>query len=256
MDTELTAGTVDTSTGAPAEPAPVADQVEGESPEATAGTVDLDAVLKKREAEIRAEYEDKGGHLAKLRSKYDTQISQLKRELEQRRSNVAQEALQLMGKDPVKAAEMLAGLVQEQAQESMAASAAEQMGSWQRRIMEELGFDLDGDDEAAELALKWNRELVKDPGASWDFQQDVARRAREREAEARKKAEKELASLKDGLQGVVQAEITKILASSGIVPDPGTDGSPQAPQDWRKKSTGQLVTDGLAKRIANPQIKR
>lgn len=234
------------------------------TPATTEGTTqapDIQAVIEKaladHEAKVREEYERKGdGHLSKLRSKYDKRIAALERQIREQNTGRMEEARGLMESDPAQAAQILASIVEAQSQDAMESTARQDLGDWQRRILEDLGADLDSDEEAAGLATEWTDRLLDDPNLTWDFQQAAARLQLERKEKAAKQAAKELADLKENLPAQIQAEITRALVSAGVVPEPSGDGEPaERDENWRDLPAGQLIQKGLAERMKRP-IKR
>lgn len=246
---------VDAGTEAPAEGA----SQEAASSEATTEAPQTEApdISAQIETAVQAaidKYEGKGGHLAKLRSQKDKEIAALQRQLREQQTGRMEEAQALLESDPAQAAQILAGIVEAQAQQSLQASKHQELVDWQYRILEDLGADPEGDEDAATLAAEWSERLVEDPNLTWDFQQAAARFQLERKEQTINKTTKELTELKESLPETIKAEVTRALAGAGIIPDPSEGGEPAPPKDseWRKKPTGQLITDGLAARMARP----
>ena len=158
-----------------------------------------------------------------------------------------------MESDPAQAAQLLAGIVEAQAQASLQEGRHQELVDWQYRILADLGADPEEDEEAAELVAEWADKVLEDPNLTWDFQQAAARFQLERKEKAAKEAAKELAALKDGMPDLIKAEITKALVGAGVIPEPtGEGGAPDKEEDWRKLPTGQLISKGLADRMKRP----
>lgn len=219
----------------------------------TTGAPDVQAQIDEAVQAAIREYEGKGGHLAKLRSKKDTEIAALKRQLRERQTSQIAEAKELMESDPAQAAQILAGIVEAQAQTSLQDTKHQELVEWQHRILTDLGADPEEDEEAAELAAEWAERLIEDPNLTWDFQQAAAQLQLKRKDEALKQTAKELTDLRDNMPDLIKAEITKALVGAGVIPEPTGDGTPpQKEEDWRNLPSGQLIKMGLEQRMKEP----
>lgn len=200
-----------------------------------------------------AEYEGTGGHLSRLKSKKDKEIAALKRQLAQQTSSRLEEAQQLIDSDPARAASLLVGIVEAQAQETRQQNASSELIDWQRRILTDLGANPDEDDETAIMAAEWANKILEDPDLAWDFPVEAAKRRLSAKEQELKEATKELAALKEGLPALIEAQVTKALVTAGITPEPTGDGEP-APreEDWRSLSPSALIKMGMRERAKKP----
>ena len=173
----------------------------------------VDAQVKAAMERVRAEYEQSGGHLSKLRSKKDKEIAELRKQLDEREKADYQEAMRLAQQDPDQAVERLAGMVQGMQSRRALEQQEQELQAWASGVLEQLG--LDPEDEAVAEVAKEVGPLTSE-GASYAFLGEMGKLARMKEAEARKAAEKELAQVMEGLPGMVQAAVAKQLAASGI----------------------------------------
>ena len=173
----------------------------------------VDAQVKEAMEKVRAEYEEAGGHLSKLRSKKDQEIAKLRKELEAREQAEYQEALELARQDPRGGVERLAGMVEGMKSRRQLEQQQAELAAWSDRVLEELG--LDPDDVAVAEVVRQVGPLESE-GASYAFLGEMGKLARMKEAEGRKKAEQELARTLEGLPGLVNAAVAKQLAASGI----------------------------------------
>jgi len=213
----------------------------------------IDQRAKEAAEKVKAEYEGKDGHLARLKSAKDKEVARLKRQLREGQQSKVKEAKELIESNPDQAAQILLSLAEEQDQQIEQDSAHEQLVEWQHKILADLGADPAEDEEAAELAAEWGPKILEDPEKSYDFQQEAARLQLAREREATKTANRELKELKESLPETVKAEVTRALVSAGIVPEPTDEGgAPPKEKDWRGKSEGQLRKEGLAERRKRP----
>jgi hypothetical protein len=221
-----------------------------------AGAESLQAMIKaeveRATAQVRDEYEAKGtGHISKLKSSYDKQIRDLKRQLDSRQQQEYQQAMELLeGGDFQEAAAILAGQVQALQGQSMADSQRQQMEAWATGILDDLGLDLESDEETAAFAAQWIEKLAADPNWTWDFQQEAGKRAKDTERKRADAAEKELRELKESLPDLIKAEVARAFVSSGLTPAVTGDGGAPGGGSWRNKPAGTLVREGLAARRA------
>ena len=223
--------------GGAAEPKPADNQgttdegrtTEGDAPDGAAGVASpeggdapavspevqalVDSQVKAAMEKVRAEYEETGGHLSKLRSKKDKEIAKLRKELEQREQAEYQEALELARRDPRGGVERLAGMVDGMNARRQLEQQQAELQAWSDRVLEELGLDPD-DDAVAEVVRQVGP--LESEGASYAFLGEMGKLARTKEAEARKAAEKKLAQTLEGLPGLVNAAVAKQLAASGL----------------------------------------
>lgn len=212
----------------------------------------IKAAVEKAQADLRQEYEAKGtGHISKLKSTYDKQIRELKKQIDSRQQQEYQEAMGLLeGGDYQEAAAILAQQVQALQGQSMADSQRQQMEDWATGILDDLGIDLEGDEESAAFAAEWVEKLAGDPGWTWDFQQAAAKRAITAEKTRAETAAKELEKMKESLPDLIKAEVARMFADSGLAPAATGDGGAPAGSEWRSAPTGKLIQKGLADRRA------
>ncbi|NIP95937.1 MAG: hypothetical protein GWO24_21880 [Akkermansiaceae bacterium] len=181
----------------------------------------VEAQVEAAVAGVRAEYEESGGHLSKLRSKKDKEIARLRKQLDEREQADYQEALELAQRQPEQAVERLAGMVQGMQSRRALEQQEQELQAWAGGVLEELGLDPE-DDAVQEVAARVGP--LTGEGASYAYLGEMGKLAREQEAGARKKAERELAQTLEGLPGMVNAAVAKAMAASGL----GTvDGSEQ-----------------------------
>jgi len=219
----------------------------------TSESPEIQQMIKEAIAQVRSEYEDKGGHMAKLKSKYDTKIAELERQLKGQQSAQYKEAMTLLQQgDHENAAQILAQQVQQLQGSVMQEQQRSEVAGWVQKIMTDLGEDLEGDEEAAEFASGWIDRLVGDPDMSFDFHQMAAMRAVDREKKQAENATKELQKLKDGLEDQIKAQVTRTLAEAGLAPEPTGEGGGSQRDDWRDLPSGKLIARGLAERSKTP----
>jgi len=247
------------ATGAATEASPA-----GASSEATTGATptpeispDVQALIDARAQEtaekVRAEYEGKDGHLARLKSAKDKEVARLKKQLRDQQQGKVKEAKALIDSNPDQAAQILLSLAEEQDQQIAQEGAQSELIDWQHRILADLGADPAEDEEAAALVEEWATKIIEDPDQAWDFQQAAAQLQLTRERQATKQVSKELKELKEGLDSTVDAAVTRALVAAGIVPEATPDGgAPQKQEDWRKLSPSQLRKQGLQERAKRP----
>lgn len=254
MGEELNTQQVGAETEAPESGVTPAETTSSEATtEATGQAPDITAQINAAVQAAIDKYEGKGGHLAKLRSQKDKEIAALQRQLQQQRTSQLEEAKALLESDPAQAAQLLAGIVEAQAQTSLQESRNQELVDWQYRILADLGADPEEDEEAAELVAEWSGRMLEDPNLTWDFQQAAARLQLERKEKAAKQAATELAALKDSMPDLIKAEITKALVGAGVIPEPSGEGvAPTREEDWRNQPSGTLIRDGLAERLKAP----
>lgn len=251
MTEELKQQQVDGEGAAPAGAG--ADPTSGAATTEATGAPNAEAQINAAVEAVIKEYEGEGGHLARLRSKLDSKIAELERQLRERDQATVQKAAKLMDSDPRRAAELLMAQAQAQTHAATQESAQRELVSWQKRLMSELGFDLDKDEEAAKLAAEWLPKMLQNQGMTHDFQQELAKQVHAREGTKRAAAEKELASLKEDLPNLIKAEVTRALADAGVTPAPEEGGTPaNTNQTWRESPS---VSRGIAERRQRP-IKR
>ncbi len=205
-------------------------------------------------ARIKQEYEGKGGHIAKLKSSYDTQIAQLKRQLQERTKSEYQEAVQLMeAGDYEEAARQLAAQAQVYQQQQEQDAQVGALADWARSILGGLGYDLESDQEAAEYATEWLEKIQNNRDYAWEFIMDASQKKLGAERQKAETAQKELAKVQEGIPTLVKAEVAKALTEAGLTPTPTPEGgTPPTEEDWRKMSTGKLIQQGLAQRARAP----
>jgi len=205
----------------------------------------VDAQVKAAMEKVRAEYEEAGGHLSKLRSKKDKEIAALKRQIEEREQAEYEEALRLARQDPRAANERLAGMVDGMKARRQAEQQEAEMLAWSENVLEELG--LDPDDEAVVEVVKQVGPLTSE-GASYAFLGEMGKLARTKEAEARTAAEKELATTLEGLPVMVQAAVAKAMAASGLGAVDGSEVQAPAQENPIKniQSPSKLLAMGWA----------
>ena len=202
---------------------------------------------------VKAEYEGKGGHLARLKAAKDKELARLKKQLRDQQKGKVEEAKALIESNPDQAAQILLSLAEEQDQQIAQDSAQSELIDWQQKILADLGADPAEDEEAAALVAEWGPRLIEDPNLTWDYQQAAAQLQLERERAANKEVTKELKDLKDGLGGMVNAAVTRALVEAGVVPEPTPDGgAPPKEEDWRDLSPAQLRKKGLEERRKAP----
>lgn len=219
---------------------------QGQAP-ATAAP-EIQAAIEAAVRQVKDEYEGKGGHIARLKSKYDKQIAQLQQVQTQRQQQEYQQAMGLLeAGDYAEAAQILAAQVQTLQGQTMADTQRQQMTDWVERIMGDLGYDLDTE-EAATFAAGWTDKLIRDPDLTWDFQQEAARGQIETERQRAKAAADELQKLKEGLPQLVQEQVKRMFTETGLAPDATSDGGGGG--GIYGKPSGQLVKEGLAQRRA------
>lgn len=220
----------------------------GLSPELTAAIAEA---TKATEERIRKEYEDKGGHMAKLKSKYDSKIAALEKQVRGKSRADLEEAKQLLEQgDPVKAARILSAQVETQLAQSERLAQQQEMRAWASGIMTDLGVNLDADEEAAEFTASWLQRIEQDPNEAWNFHQAAAKRRLEQAEQRANAAEKQAADLRTSIPAMIQAEITKTLAAAGLTPDPTGQGTATTPAGHQGKSRAQLMAEGIAARRA------
>lgn len=214
---------------------------------------EVQAAIDKAVQGVRAEYEGKGGHIAKLKSKYDKQLAQLQQAVEgQQRADYEAAMAHLEGGDYRTAATILAEQV-DQLQGSRARSAQEQeVASWVGQVMTDLGYDLEGSEEDAAFAGEWVDKMLENPEYSWEFQQTAAKRQLDAARAEAAKAKKDLDGVVSTLDQTVRAEVTKILASAGLAPEPTGEEGTRPSEDWRSLPTGKLLKLGLEERKKKP----
>lgn len=227
---------------------------EGATPTASP---DLKTMIAEAVQEVRAEYEGKGGHLAKLRSSYDKQIAELKKQVsQQQRAKMEQAQGLLEAEDYEEAAKILYSQMEELQGQTMRESQKSEMADWVDEIMTDLGYDLEEDKEAATLAAGWLDRLVDDPRLTWEFQQEVARKLIEDQQAAAKAAQKELAKFKDDLPSLIKSQVAQLLTDAGFAPDTAGDGAaPTRTTDLTQLSEAELWKLGTAQRRAARKTK-
>ena len=220
-------------------------------------TPEIEALITARSEEaaaaVRAQYEGEDGHLAKLKSAKDKEVARLRKQLREQQKGKVEEAKALIESNPDQAAQILLSLAEEQDQQIAQDSAQSELIDWQHKILADLGADPAEDEEAAALVAEWGPRLIEDPNLTWDYQQAAAQLQLERERAANKEVTKELKDLKDGLDGMVNAAVTRALVEAGVVPEPTPDGgAPPKEEDWRTLSPTQLRKKGLEERRKAP----
>lgn len=227
---------------------------EGATPTASP---DLKTMVEEAVKEVRAEYEGKGGHLAKLRSSYDKQIAELKRQVgQQQRAKMEQAQGLLDAEDYEEAAKILYSQMEELQGQTMRESQRSEMADWVDEIMTDLGYDLEEDEEAATLAAGWLDRLIEDDRLTWQFQQEVARKQIEAKQEAAQAAQKELAKFKEDLPSLIKSQVAQILTDAGFAPDTSGDGAaPKQTTDLTQLSEAELWKIGTAQRRAARKTK-
>lgn len=249
MGEELTQQ-VEAGTGAAQQEASTVPAASSEPTTEATPAPDMEAQIDAAVQEAIKAYEGKGGHLAQLRSSKDKEIAALKKQLRQQQQSKVEEAKKLIEENPGQAAEILLHLAEEQTQQIEQDSAQEQLVDWQHRILTDLGVDPDEDEEAAALVSEWAEKMLEDPNLTWDFQQAAAQLQIGRKDKALKETTKELKELKDGLDDMVSAAVTRHLVSAGIIAEPSPDGTaPPKDDQWRENPS---VARGLAKRRKQP----
>lgn len=225
----------------------------------TQSAITPEAIQAQVDAAVQAaidEYEKADGHLAKLRRKKDLEIAGLQKQIEEQRTGKLEEAQKLMASDPARAAQILAQLVEAQANQTTEAAKHRELLDWQHKILADMGTDPEKDEEAVALVEEWAPKLIADPRNTWDFQQAAAMQLLDRERKAAKEASAALAELQDGMGDLIKAEVTKALVGAGIVPDTDGGGAPATKEeDWRDLPPSKLIKMGLEDRKKKPIIR-
>lgn len=216
---------------------------------------DIKAMIAAEVAKVRAEFEGPGGRIAQIQSKKDKEVAEVQKQLKElKRAQLAQaqedfkQAQGLMQTDPRKAAQMMQALYESQAQAAMMENQTQEMADWMERVMVGMGLSTE-DGETAAFAREWFEKLVDDPDLTHDFHQAAAVRLGEIKDKEIKARDSELKQLKDSVPDMVKAEVTRLLAESGLSPALTGDGTPtKKKENWRSKGPQSLINEGLAER--------
>jgi len=235
---EKQAGTAPSAAGAATEgSAAPAGQAES-SAASTPSTVDIETLKAEIEARIKAEYEGKGGKMAKLQSR----LAQQERELTERQRGEHARAQQLLESgDSDGAARILVTQNEALLRAQSAGSATAEARGWGEKIVADLGVEWD--DGIEQLAAE---TIYQGPEWAFDFQQKTAKLARDREREARIAAEKKLKETVDGLPAFIKQEVAQaITGKPWSSPDASEGGGRAASPDFWKKDPDARMKDVL-----------
>lgn len=234
---EKQAGTAPSAAGAATEPTAPAGQVES-SAASTPSTLDVEALKAEIEAKIKAEYEGKGGKMAKLQSR----LAQQERELTERQRGEHARAQQLLESgDSDGAARILVTQNEALLRAQSAGAATAEARGWGEKIVTDLGAEWD--DETEQLAAE---TIYQGPEWAFDFQQKVAKLARDREREARIAAEKKLKDTVDGLPAFIKQEVAQAITGKPWSSPDASEGGGRAPSaDFWKKDPDARMKDVL-----------
>lgn len=205
----------------------------------TALTPELEALVEARVQGVREEYEGAGGHLARLKSAKDKEIAAVQARLAQRDEQVLAEAMQLAETDPQRAVQMMAQQQQQLMQRGQRERAVAELSQWAERVANDLGVDLDTDEEAAKAL---GALLERGPDYAHEFQQVVAKQV----AARADKAEKKFAKLEESLPGLIDRTLEAKLAEAGVGKvDPASPRRPAGANPIKNEmDPGRLITDG------------
>jgi len=208
---------------------------------------EVKALIEAEVAKVKGEYEGKGGHIAKLKSEYDKKLARFERQQQQRQMAEYQDVTgRLAELDPALAGQVSA-LMSQQTHEAQ----RQQMADWAQMVMEGMGYDLDGDEDAGQFLQESLEHLTEGEDAAWAFTVEAGKRLAAKKTEEAKVALAELQKVKDGLPDLVQQEVKRALVSAGMADLDFSEGGPVKSEDaWRTKPPSQQVADGIAARRA------
>jgi len=217
---------------APVESAPAA------APEAATPAASTPAKDPVQEAidRIRREYEGPGGHIAKLKSERDKAKAEAERlaALERQRAvETLRQTNAIAQQDPERAYQVLSSQHEALLRQGQQAESQQAWQEWVAGVATELEL-LTGDAEAdskvwEEIDAVGKKVWSEYPAdqAPFEFQKQLAVRAKDRQKEARKMAEKKAAEVEAGLPGLVAKEVKRALADAGYSePDTSVPGRP------------------------------
>ena len=211
------------------------------TPQAAGTGGDIQSLVKAEVERIRREYEGPGGHIAKLKSKADKAQAELDRLAAQERQRAVEtyrQANAVAQQDPDAAYRMLAPQHEALLRQQQQATGQQEWYGWVDATARDLEL-LTGDDEADGKTWEQIDALGRKVWAENDttaapaiFQHELGRIAKDRQKEARTKAEKAREQALASIPDQVRREVTRALAEAGYTePDTSTPGSPAPPEN-------------------------
>lgn len=230
-------------------------------------TVDLDTLPPEVAAEIARvteaatnkiveKYEGKGGDIARLKSKYDQRLAEERRRRQALEQAQVQEAMAMVEDDPGRAAQLMAGQLQQQQMQYVVENARRDWTDWVRGQYEAAGISLEDEAVAEEAAGAVESLLQQAMGgngqaAALNFQTFVYQKAHEQKDKALAEKGKELSKLQASIQEQVKQEVARYLSDSGQSPDATVPG-PKPGQGIRNQNNPDvLLAEGMAEIVAS-----
>lgn len=237
---EGTAGTTAPSSGPETAPLP------GPLPGLPEG-MGLEEYVAQAVQKVKAEYEGKGGHLAKLKASYERKLAEARQAQTADAERVMEQALKLAEKDPQQALQMLTGQLQQYQERDQYAVRESQMAEWAAGVMEELG--LESSDPAVLKIVDEVGPLTR-PGADYELLGQLAKHATVTARQEAKTYADKVRKFEEDLPNLVRQQVQTLIVDSGAKRVDASDPTAPPPRDENPiasiQNPDKLLSMGLA----------